>query len=112
MALQRLQREIVELQGSHILGVYQHEDDFHLVEVTLEACGKNFTIQFDIPYDYPFCPPDVRFLTPANLKCIDPSSGKVCLVRTTWHGWTATTQLRDILEDIQDEINKYLNRDG
>ena len=109
MALQRLQREIGELQGKDIIGIYQHEEDFHIVEITLEISKKNFTVQFDIPYDYPFSPPEVRFLTPIPLKCVDPSSKKVCLVRTTWHGWTATTQLRDILDDIQEEVVKYLN---
>ena len=70
-----------------------------------EGCLLLFSVEF--PYDYPFSPPKVLFLTTDGKTRLHPNlyvEGKVCLsILGTYHGpsWSATQSLSTVLLSIQ-----------
>ena len=69
--------------------------------------GGIFFFHFLFPYDYPYSPPTVKYITPSNSIRIHPNlypDGKVCLsILGTFSGpaWTASQTVLSILLSIQ-----------
>lgn len=92
-------------------GIYYIHDEDNMLkgyamiigpEQTLYADGF-FFFKLDIPYNYPYAPPTVTYLTQGDNIRFHPNlyrNGKVCLsILNTWRGeqWTACQTLRSVL---------------
>jgi ubiquitin-protein ligase len=107
--IQRAQEELMKQQG---IWYWMHETDmtkgFALLkgpeDTPYDGCLLLFSVQF--PYDYPFSPPKVLFLTSDGKTRFHPNlyvEGKVCLsILGTFSGpsWSGTQSLNSILLSI------------
>lgn len=60
----------------------------------------SFRIELALPPEYPFKPPDVRFITPMHHINVD-SMGKICLrILSSADGYRPITSLSDIVKEI------------
>jgi len=79
-----------------------------------------YFFEFNFPYNYPFAPPEVRYLTNDGAMRFNPNlyiNGKVCLsVLNTWAGesWTACQTIYSILFTLSTVLcaNPLLNEPG
>jgi ubiquitin-protein ligase len=107
--IQRAQEELMKQQG---IWYWMHETDmtkgFALLkgpeDTPYDGCLLLFSVQF--PYDYPFSPPKVLFLTSDGKTRFHPNlyvEGKVCLsILGTFSGpsWSGTQSLNSVLLSI------------
>ena len=109
-------------------GIYYWYDDADLrvgramiigpADTPYEACPLVF--EFQLPDDYPFKPPEVKFLTSDGTTRFHPNlytGGKVCLsILGTWKGpeWSAIMTVSTVLSSIQSllEPNPITNEPG
>jgi len=107
--IQRAQEPLMQEQG-----IWYHMDEVNLTKgiamirgppgTPYEGCLLTFSIQF--PYDYPFSPPKVLFLTSDGRTRFHPNlyvEGKVCLsILGTFSGpsWSGTQSLSSVLLSI------------
>jgi ubiquitin-protein ligase len=107
--IQRAQEPLMQEQG-----IWYHMDEANLTKGTAmikgppgtpyEGCLLTFSVQF--PYDYPFSPPKVLFLTSDGRTRFHPNlyvEGKVCLsILGTFSGpsWSGTQSLSSVLLSI------------
>lgn len=92
---------------------YKHSDEELLIGYALIVGPKDsfysggfYLFKFDFPYDYPYSPPKVTFLTNDGYVRFHPNlykNGKVCLsILNTWkgEGWTSCQSISSILLTI------------
>ena len=107
--IQRAQEPLMQEQG-----IWYHMDEVNLTKglamirgppgTPYEGCLLTFSVQF--PYDYPFSPPKVLFLTSDGRTRFHPNlyvEGKVCLsILGTYSGpsWSGTQSLSSVLLSI------------
>lgn len=104
---QRLNKELTKLSNSPPLGicVFQKDDNINTLEGKLTGPENSpyrngiFTIEILIPDNYPFSPPNIKFLTKIYHPNID-ENGRICLdlIKMPPTGsWKPTISLEGIL---------------
>tara|TARA_Y100000992_G_scaffold202117_1_gene137857 strand:- start:9607 stop:10314 length:708 start_codon:yes stop_codon:yes gene_type:complete len=115
-SVKRLARDIKELKDKSLEenGIYYKHDEEDILKGYSLIYGPentpyqygNYLFEFVYPYDYPFTPPKVYFLTNADKIRMNPNlyrSGKVCIsVLNTWKGeqWSSCQTIKTILLSI------------
>lgn len=126
-AIKRIQKEIKTLETEPIEGVMfdYSENDISVVRVSIQGpkdtpyyCGF-FEFEFKYPYNYPFEPMEVKFLTTDSGRVrFNPNlynNGKVCLsIINTWDGpqWSPLFTISYVIRSIQTIVlveNPYFN---
>ena len=102
------------------VGIYCHIDDTDITDIKALIIGPPNTpyengfylFNINFPYDYPFNPPKVKFVTYESGVRFNPNlytNGKVCLsILGTWSGpgWTTCLNLNTVLLSIQSLLNE------
>lgn len=122
----RLQNELKEFQKHEVDGVYNPIEGIYVSfdesDITKLKCMinglkdtpyefGNFFIEMNIPKNYPFVPPIVKFLSSDGIIRFHPflyQSGKICLsILNTWSGpsWTSIQTIKSVLMSIQSIFN-------
>lgn len=92
-------------------GIYYSHDDIDMMKgyamivgpINTPYFGGFYFFKFDFPYDYPFTPPKVTFMTNDGLTRYNPNlykCGKVCIsILNTWTGdkWSSCQTLTSVL---------------
>ncbi|CAF0980484.1 unnamed protein product [Didymodactylos carnosus] len=65
-----------------------------------------YRIEINLPPDYPFKAPEVRFLTEIYHPDVELPDGKICLELLSVEKWLATTSVVDIVKAVVDMIDK------
>ena len=60
--------------------------------------GRMFELLITYPENYPFCPPDVKFITKISHPDINEETGTIC--EDFYKGWVSTMQVVGILMQI------------
>jgi ubiquitin-protein ligase len=109
-------------------GIYYSHDDNNMLKGYAVIIGPSDTpymdgfylFEVEIPYNYPFAPPKLKFMTQGDSVRFNPNlyrNGKVCLsILNTWKGeqWTSCQTLRTVLLTLTTILNKkpILNEPG
>ena len=109
-------------------GIYYSHDDNNMLKGYALIIGPSDTpymdgfylFEVEIPYNYPFAPPKLKFMTQGDNVRFNPNlyrNGKVCLsILNTWKGeqWTSCQTLRTVLLTLTTILNKkpILNEPG
>ena len=104
----RLKKELNQLTDNPICGstvLLEEENNIRKwivcvkgpVETPYE--GGNFKLKFDFPDNYPFKPPEVKFITTMYHPNIKKDTGEICL-DVFANGWLPTQKCSEILEKI------------
>ena len=117
LCIKKIIKDINDLEKnnleSHNIFFHTVEDDIYKLKVliigTKDTPYENGFYFFDIniPEDYPFAPPKVKFCTSNNKTRFNPNlyvDGKVCLsLINTWDGpkWTSCNSLTSVLLSLQ-----------
>ena len=77
---------------------------FHLhaklyAPITSRYYGNVYTLELKIPEEYPFKPPNVRFITPIENEYVHPNTGYICL-DVLDKGWVPSLTIGDLLGRI------------
>tara|TARA_B100000035_G_scaffold156677_1_gene133417 strand:- start:11347 stop:12081 length:735 start_codon:yes stop_codon:yes gene_type:complete len=109
----RLQKDIVDIIKEPLAdnGIYYAHDEENMLKGYAIIFGPDDSIyryggycfEFNFPYDYPFSPPKLKYLTNDNVTRFHPNlyrSGKVCIsILNTWKGeqWTSCQSIKSVL---------------
>lgn len=63
--------------------------------------GAKFRLHLDIPYDYPYSPPSVYFITRVFHPNVDIDSGRVCVDLLEPDHWSSAASIRVVLLSLQ-----------
>lgn len=127
--LNKIKREIIEINQSNLgIHAYYKEDDIQSLKVLIIGpedspyYGGFLLFGVNFPTDYPFSPPNIKFLTPnQHLGCrLHPNlyqEGKVCLsILNTWgrNEWSPALTLEKVFLTIQGLLdnNPIVNEPG
>lgn len=102
MSSKRISREILNLTKKPIKGVdINFEDRVWIVSIKGKKKtiyeGGNFRLSVEIPPNYPFCPPQVLFITPMYHPNIN-NKGEICI--NTLQNWSLSNSIREVLIEI------------
>lgn len=108
--LRRLQNEIMHLQSQSIeyenmFKISMVEDDMYHWHVILfgpkDSLYENYQFKLDLqlPNDYPFSPPRVKFMTPIEHVNIN-RNGDICLDILKIDNWSASQNIKTIMLSI------------
>ena len=109
-------------------GIYYSHDDSDMMKGYALIIGPDDTpyfsgfyfFKFDFPYDYPFSPPKITYLTNDGYTRYNPNlykCGKVCVsILNTWDGdkWSSCQTISSVLLTLCSLLNEYplLNEPG
>jgi len=128
--MQRLLRDVKQIIKNPLTdnGIYYVHDEEDMMKGyamiigpsdTPYFCGFYF-FKFNFPYDYPYSPPKVEYMTNDGLTRFNPNlykCGKVCVsILNTWSGdkWSACQTINSVLLTLCSLLNKepLLNEPG
>ena len=106
-ATKRISRDLMLIQQNPVqhVNIIPSESDMMLCSGTLVGPtgtpfeGGKFKIQVQFPTDYPFKPPQIKFLTKIYHPNID-ESGTICLGLLKSENWKPSTQLPQLLQAL------------
>ena len=77
--------EMIKQSDSKEFIAVPNKDDIFTWSAILKYKGTDYHLEMQLPDDYPFKPPRVRFLTPISCKYVEPD-GRICLdiLSRTW----------------------------
>ena len=109
----RLQKDIVDIIKEPLTdnGIYYAHDEENMLKGYAIIFGPDdciyryggYCFEFKFPYDYPFSPPKLKYITNDNLTRFHPNlyrNGKVCIsILNTWKGeqWTSCQSIKSVL---------------
>lgn len=110
-AVQRIAKDVKYINKNPIDNIYYKHDmenitkGYALIMGSSDSpyCYGNYLFEFTFPYNYPFEPPKLKFLTNDGVMRFHPNlytNGKVCLsIINTWNGegWTSCNNINSIL---------------
>jgi ubiquitin-protein ligase len=115
-SIHRLLKDVKDIIKNplHDNGIYYKHDEedmlkgYALIIGPLETpyFGGNYFFELQYPYNYPYCPPKVKFCTGGDGIRFNPNlytSGKVCLsILNTWTGdqWTSSQTISTVLLNL------------
>jgi ubiquitin-conjugating enzyme E2 Z len=124
----RLPKEIADARSLRASGIYYEPDEVNMRRGYAMIIGPEGTpyafcplfFILDMPPDYPFSSPAVKFITTDGMTRFHPNlyvGGKVCLsILGTWSGpsWAAVMTISTVLSSIQSllEPNPIVNEPG
>ena len=116
----RVLKDISDLEKNNLTthGIYYNVNEENIFNIKVLMIGPQNTpyqhgyyfFDINIPDDYPFKPPNVKYCTQNNKTRFNPNlyiNGKVCLsILNTWSGpqWTSCNNLTTILLSIQSMV--------
>ncbi|VDN96656.1 unnamed protein product [Rodentolepis nana] len=110
LAINRIKRELLELNTNKIndnpIEVHTHRGNLLRLRGVIHGppdspyAGAKFELEINIPDNYPFMPPKVKFLTRVWHPNISSSTGVICL-DILKDQWAAAMSLRTMLLSIQ-----------
>lgn len=119
--INRLMRDVKQIIKSPLTdnGIYYVHDDVDILKGYAMIIGPSDTpyfggyyfFHFDFPYDYPFSPPKVTFMTNDGYTRFNPNlykCGKVCVsILNTWSGekWSSCQTLNSVLLTLCSLLN-------
>ena len=104
----RLKKELSNLVNNPISGsevVLENDDDIRNWIVIVKGPtgtpyeGGNFKLKFSFPDNYPFKPPEVKFITPIYHPNVKLDTGEICL-DVFVSSWVPTQNTSEIIEKI------------
>jgi len=109
----RLQKDIVDIIKEPLTdnGIYYAHDEENMLKGYAIIFGPDdciyryggYCFEFKFPYDYPFSPPKLKYITNDNVTRFHPNlyrNGKVCIsILNTWKGeqWTSCQSIKSVL---------------
>lgn len=109
-------------------GIYYCHDEYNILKGYALIIGNentpynygNYLFEFSFPYNYPFSPPNVKFIVNDGVTRFNPNlykCGKVCLsILNTWNGdkWSSCQNISSILLSLCTILNNkpLLNEPG
>ena len=109
----RLQKDIVDIIKEPLTdnGIYYAHDEENMLKGYAIVFGPDdciyryggYCFEFKFPYDYPFSPPKLKYITNDNVTRFHPNlyrNGKVCIsILNTWKGeqWTSCQSIKSVL---------------
>jgi len=119
--VQRLLKDVKQLIKHPLTdnGIYYSHDEIDMMEgyaliigpSDTPYFGGNYFFKFDFPYDYPFSPPKVTYMTNDGSTRFNPNlykCGKVCVsILNTWSGdkWSSCQTINSILLTLCSLLN-------
>jgi ubiquitin-protein ligase len=121
-SIMRLLKDVKQIMRNPLIdnGIYYHHDEEDMLKGYAMIIGPKNTpyfggyyfFKFNFPYDYPFNPPIVEYMTNDGLTRFNPNlykCGKVCVsILNTWSGdkWTSCQTINSILLTLCSLLNE------
>ena len=115
----RLQNDLAELKRSKVMGKickinygnnYQKIDD-NIIEYLVEFVTF-FTVKFIFNSDYPYSPPEIKYVSGLRPKHIFDENGNVLIESIKKKNWTPSIWLSTLIYSIELLISSGINTDG
>jgi len=127
-SVQRLAKDVKYIKNNPLTNIYYKHDEENILFGYALIIGKEGTpyeygyylFKFEFPENYPFQPPNVKFLTNDGVIRFNPNlytNGLICLsILNTWKGdgWTSCQTIHSILLVLSSILNEkpLLNEPG
>jgi ubiquitin-conjugating enzyme E2 D len=114
-SLLRINKEISKLtaEGSEANIVNVDIDETNIMRMTVTMLGpdetpyakKNYKLTVNLPYDYPFSPPEVKFTTPIKHVNIN-DNGDICIDILKKDSWKPVLNIMNVIHSISSLLSE------